>query len=60
MCGFGFHFPPFVDQKLKPKYFVLVGLVTLLFSAFTFNPSSFSMCFVIEFSAHVAAFSLLA
>ena len=59
MCGFGFHFPPLVVQKLNPKYFVLVGLVTLLFSAFTFKPSFFSIYFVIELNTLFAAFSLL-
>lgn len=58
-CGFGFHFPPALFQKLNPKYFVCVGLVTLLFSAFTFNPSFFSIYFVIEFNTRIAAFSLL-
>ena len=43
----------------KSKIFYFVGLVILLFSAFTFNPSLFSMNLVIECITLVAAALLL-
>ena len=57
--------PPYVPFGIRRfnlyiQYVLLyIGLVTLLFSAFTFKPSFFSIYFVIEFNTLFAAFSLL-
>lgn len=57
-CDFGLYFPPFTTQNPYPKNFIPVGLLTLLFSALTFNQNFFSIYFVIDVKTLFATFSL--